>query len=275
MINPFARQEDDPQKWWASPHSPEDAKRVVERDLAWIKESDAVFAYVPEAKVCGTAMEIFAAAKLMEKPVFIYTTPQYRFHPWLMYFGQVFTDMEFMFEVLELRQNLKNYSFRIAITGRMGTGKSSVADFLVKSFGFRRYSFAAKLKEIASDLFGMSTKDRVLLQTLGTKIREMEQDSWANFVIRQIEVDAPLRAVIDDMRYVNEAKILKENRFVLVRLYGDRKGRKIAGLSAETERHPSEMETDQIYADCSLDTSGSLESCYQKVLEYLRTLTKI
>ena len=273
VINPFNRSEDDPQEWRQTPHSPEDARRVVERDLAWIRQSDAVFAYVPEAKACGTMMEIFAASKLMGKPVFIYTTPQYRFHPWLMYFGQVFTDLGFMFEVLGLRKKLENYGFRIAFTGRMGTGKSSVADFLVKSFGFKRYSFAAKLKEIASDLFGMSTKDRLLLQTLGTKVREVEQDSWANFVLKQIETEAPLRATIDDMRYLNEGKILKENGFTLIRLYGDRKNRKIAGLSPETERHPSETETDKIEVDYALDTSGSLDLCYRKIMDLLQELS--
>lgn len=275
VINPFNRTEDDPQEWRQTPHSPEDAKRVVERDLAWIRQSNAVFAYVPEAKACGTMMEIFAASKLMSKPVFIYTTPQYRFHPWLMYFGQVFTDLGFMFEVLRLRKKLENYSFRIAFTGRMGTGKSSVADFLVNSFGFKRYSFAAKLKEIASDLFGMNTKDRLLLQVLGTKVREVEQDSWANFVVKQIESEAPLRATIDDMRYLNEGAILKGNGFTLVRLYTDvhvRKDRKIVGFNPETDRHPSETETDSIEVDYALDTSGSLDLCYRKVMELLQEL---
>jgi len=278
VINPFNRTEDDPQEWRKIPHSPEDARRVVERDLAWIRQSDAVFAYVPEAKACGTMMEIFAASKLMNKPVFIYTTPQYRFHPWLTYFGQVFTELDFMFEVVKLRRKLENYGFRIAFTGRMGTGKSSVADFLVKSFGFKRYSFAKKLKEIASDLFGMSTKDRLLLQTLGTKVREIERDSWANFVVKQIETEAPLRATIDDMRYLNEGTILKDNGFTLVRLYADtriRKDRKIVGFNPETDRHPSETETDQIEVDYALDTSGSLDLCYRKIMELLQELSTI
>jgi dephospho-CoA kinase len=183
-----------------------------------------------------------------------------------------------MFDVLALRRELENYGFRIAFTGRMGTGKSSVADFLVKSFGFKRYSFAAKLKEIASDLFGMNTKDRLLLQTLGTKIREVEQDSWANFVVKQIEAETPLRATIDDMRYLNEARILKENGFTLVRLYADtriRKDRKIVGFNPETDMHPSETETDRIEVDYALDTSGSLDLCYRKIMELLQELSKI
>jgi len=64
-------------------------------------------------------MEIFYAAKLLEKPVFIYTSKKFRFHPWLMYFGQVFTDANFMLEVLKLRQQWEGQAFRIAIGGKM------------------------------------------------------------------------------------------------------------------------------------------------------------
>jgi len=277
VINPFARSDDDPIEWRWTTHSIEDARRVVERDLGWIRESDAVFAYVPEAKACGTMMEIFAASKLMDKPVFIFTHQQYRFHPWLMYFGQVFTDMEFMFEVLELRKQLENFGFRIAFTGRMGTGKSTLSDFLIKSFGFKHYNFAAKLKEIASDLLGMTAKDRILLQTLGTKVREVQQDAWANFVGRQIEAEAPLRATIDDARYLNEAAVLKENGFTLVRLTADvgaRKSRRIIGFNPQTDTHPSETETDKIEVDYELDTSDSVDACYAKVIGLLKELSK-
>lgn len=273
VINPFDRQEDNPLEWWETPHSPEDAERVVERDLTWIRQSDAIFAYAPDTlKLCGTAMEIFYAAKMLGKPVFIYTSPKYRFHPWLMHFGQVFTNLDFAFDVLKLRKKLEGYAFRIAVGGKMGTGKSSVADFLVKCFQFKRYSFAFKLKQIARDLFDMEIKDRSLLQMLGTKVRELEQDAWANYVIKKINAEAPLRAVIDDMRYLNEASILHDNDFVLLKLYSPavaRAKRGVAGFSAETAKHPSELEIDAIDADYSIDTSCELDVAYRKTMEVL------
>ena len=273
VINPFERQEDDPVEWWQTPHSPEDAERVVERDLAWIKQSDAIFAYAPDPlELCGTAMEIFYASKMLEKPVFIYTSPKYRFHPWLMHFGQVFTDLSFALEVLKLRKKLEGYAFRIALGGKMGTGKSSIRDFLVKCFQFKGYSFAEKLKEIAQDLFNMEVKNRSLLQMLGSRVREMEMDAWANYVLKQINAEVPLRAVIDDMRYLNEADLLKDNGFTLIKLYTPatiRAKRGVAGFSAETAKHPSEVEIDAIDVDYSIDTSCDLDTSYRKIMEVL------
>ena len=272
VINPFERQKDDPHEWWATPHSPQDAKRVVERDLKWIRKSDALFAFIPEPQGFGTMMELFYAAKLLEKPVFIYTTKKYRFHPWLMYYGQVFTDLNLALDVLRLRKQLEGYAFRIAIGGKMGTGKSSISDFLAKCFQFKQYSFAAKLKEIASDLFDMEVKDRVLLQMLGSEIRNMKRDAWANFIIKRINAEAPLRAVIDDMRYLNEADILKEHNFVLMKLYTPAflvKKRHIRGFNQQTSAHPSEVEIDAIDIDYAIDTSGTLEQAYRKVMDVL------
>lgn len=270
VLNPFARQIDDPIQWWSEEHSPEDCARVVERDLQWIRECDAVFAYVPKLNLCGTAMEIFYAAKVLEKPVFIYTEPQYRFHPWLTYYGQVFTDLEFMFECLELRRKLEGCSFRLAIGGKMGTGKSTIADFLVKTFQFKRYSFAAKLKQEARELFDMTGKDRELLQTFGSKLRELKKDVWANYVMKQIRIEKPSRVVIDDMRFVNEADILMKNGFVLVCLYASSESmseRKVVG--SEFSSHPSETEIDGIIPDYALDTGCSIQTCYRKTMEVM------
>lgn len=214
-------------------------------------------------------MEIFYAAKLLEKPVFIYTSQKFRFHPWLMYFGQVFTDRSFMLDVLKRREEWKKVPFQFTIGGKMGTGKSSLADFLVKCFQFRKYSFAAKLKELAADLFDMQVKDRQLLQILGTKVREINKDVWCDYVLQQIIRENPLRAVIDDMRYLNEADLLLKNNFTLIKLYTPDSiigKRNVVGYTPEMRQHSSEIEIDAIDPHYTIDTSGTLEQAYQAVV---------
>jgi len=286
ILNPFGKErkidERNPE-WkpideWSRPQSPQEAEILVERDLMWIEQSDTLVSFVPEPRGFGTMMEIFYAAKLLGKPVFIYTSKKYRFHPWLMYFGQVFTDRRFMLDVLRLRQKVEGIGFRIAIGGKMGTGKSSLADFLVKCFQFKKYSFAAKLKELATDLFNMEVKDRELLQILGTKVRELEKDAWVNFVIKQISAEKPLRAVIDDMRYLNEADILRKNDFTLVKLYTPESlvsKRGVAGFSPEAMQHPSEIEIDAIKPHYTIDTSGTLEHAYKTIIALLEREAEI
>lgn len=281
VINPFGEQRKlvegkdwSPQKWYERAHSPQEAIVVVERDLNWIKNSDSLIAFIPNSQGFGTAMEIFYAARLLNKPVFIYTSKKYRFHPWLMYFGQVFTNRSFMLDILRLRQKLESKNMRIAIGGGMGTGKSTIADFLHKCFQFKKYSFAAKLKELAADLFNMEVKDRLLLQVLGSKVRDVNKDVWAQYVIKMItEIDKPLHAVIDDMRYLNEAKLLREHDFTLIKLYTPKTivaKRGVAGFSDAALSHPSEVEINSITVKYAIDTSGSIERCYHIMMDVLK-----
>lgn len=64
---------------------------------------------------------------------------------------------------------------RIILAGRAGSGKSTIGDYLASVYGFRTYSFADKIKEIALKLFPESFKNerkpRQLLQELGDSLR--------------------------------------------------------------------------------------------------------
>ena len=101
--------------------------------------------------------------------------------------------------------------------GKMGSGKTTLADEIIRQKPeFVRYSFGRKVKEIAKDLFGMESKDRTLLQSLGTKMREIRDDVYVNYVIHECrEHDYCL---LDDARYVNEITRLRNNGWTLVKL---------------------------------------------------------
>lgn len=65
----------------------------------------------------------------------------------------------------------------IAIVGWQGTGKDTVADYLVNFHGFHRDSFAATLKDAVSAIFGW---DRELLEGRTTESRAWREqvDAW-------------------------------------------------------------------------------------------------
>lgn len=277
VINPFQFERKElnvqadwkPEDWWKQPHPPDEAAHIVERDLELIRESDALFAFVPEPEGFGTMMEIFYAAKVLEKPVFIYTSKAYHYHPWLTYYGQVFTDFNFMMYTLKLRNKLEGRKFRIALGGKMGVGKSTMADFLVKVFQFKRYSFAAKLKEIAKDLFAMDKKNREFLQYLGTDVLRKVKDSvWIDYVMRQVEFEKPERAVIDDMRFLNEAEAAKQHGFTTVKLEAETGSRNVAGLSAD--KHQSEVEAGELQCDYTINTDCTIDEMYMKIMDVLK-----
>jgi hypothetical protein len=65
----------------------------------------------------------------------------------------------------------------IAICGFIGSGKDTVADFLVNDFGYKRMSFAGTLKDAVAAVFGW---DRELLEGRTSEGREWREtiDPW-------------------------------------------------------------------------------------------------
>ena len=123
----------------------------------------------------------------------------------------------------------------IGITGAIGSGKDTVADYLSKHHGFIRLSFAGKVKDVAHIVFGWDrelleglTKEsrawrelvdpywgispRVALQRIGTEMfrTHIHPDTWVKAVIRTIQATPERNYVITDCRFENEVKALKD-----------------------------------------------------------------
>ena len=62
---------------------------------------------------------------------------------------------------------------RIAIIGKICSGKSFLANYLEDKYKFTKLSFADPLKKIAKEYYGMVNKDRELLQELALKMKEI------------------------------------------------------------------------------------------------------
>ncbi len=109
---------------------------------------------------------------------------------------------------------------KIAITGKMCSGKSSLANILLESDSrFQIYSFGKKVKDVAKDLFNMKEKDRSLLTSIGTKMREIDSDVWINYVLKQCEDKT--HCIVDDLRYQNEYESLSKSGFKIIQLKVD------------------------------------------------------
>jgi hypothetical protein len=65
----------------------------------------------------------------------------------------------------------------LGVTGLIGSGKDTIADYLVTEHGFKRVSFAASLKDAVAAVFGW---DRDMLEgtTKASRIWREEVDTW-------------------------------------------------------------------------------------------------
>ncbi len=111
----------------------------------------------------------------------------------------------------------------IALSGKMCSGKSVVAAYLVQNYGFTEYSFAKRLKELAEELFAVKTKDargRYMLQQLAEHLRAVDNQVWVRYLVSRLPASG--NVVVSDVRYPNEYSTLERLGFHLVRMIQDR-----------------------------------------------------
>ena len=158
-------------------------------------------------------------------------------------------------------------SLRIAFTGKMATGKSTAARLVQLSRpGTEILSLGASVKEIARNTFGMKGKDRRLLQIIGNTGRALDPLTWVNLLLTKVKAGGSY--VVDDVRFEDEAKALREHGFVIIRLEASDATRvqRIRDLYRErAEEHLKGMndvsENGAVVADAvwTVDTMASLE----------------
>lgn len=134
----------------------------------------------------------------------------------------------------------------ISLTGHIGSGKDTVADYLVKKYGFVQLSFAESVKDALSKIFGWDREmlegktsehrekrnqvdtwwakqlgiphftPRWAMTTFATDVmrRHFDDRIWAlsvkNKIIRLQQKDPNVNIVISDSRYINELNMLKD-----------------------------------------------------------------
>ena len=113
---------------------------------------------------------------------------------------------------------------KLALSGPICSGKSTITKMIMEYFEnsegihFSKYAFADGVYEIARNVFGMTVKDRKLLQSIGAKMREIDKNVWAKKTINTIHQNKHNYVIIDDLRFKNELQYLLDNNFFTIRL---------------------------------------------------------
>jgi len=196
----------------------------------------------------------------------------------------------------------------IAISGLIGSGKDTVADYLVNLHEFRRESFAGNLKNAMCEIFGW---DRDMLEGRSKSSREWREqvDEWwakrldmphltPRWVLQHVGTDVirghfhddmwlaslenKLRKtdddiIISDVRFKNEVKMLKDLGAVCVEVTrGERPAWYQYALDDDTKKletlkvHRSEYDWIGTDFDATLDNNGTLDELYKQVEELIR-----
>lgn len=165
----------------------------------------------------------------------------------------------------------------IGFTGRKGSGKSA-ASLALQDNGFRLLSFASTIKKMANVLlrdaglsesliiFANNNKEHILpvigvsyrhlLQTLGTEWgRTLVHENLWIMIGRKMLKKADGDVVFDDVRFVNEAALIRELGGVIIHIHRP-------GADAE-DAHVSENVT--LPSDHVIVNNGTLADLYRQV----------
>ena len=163
----------------------------------------------------------------------------------------------------------------IGITGKKRHGKDTVSDYLVSKYGFKKYVLADTLKRGLKEMFGLTddqlwgdnkeVKDkfwnyspRELMQIIGTDLirKQFDQDFFVKSLRKKILEDSPDRAIVSDIRFSNEAKMIEDLGGIVYRV--ERKSIK------NEDSHCSENDLDN-KEFITIQNDGDLNELYDKI----------
>jgi dephospho-CoA kinase len=143
----------------------------------------------------------------------------------------------------------------VAIAGKMGSGKSALANYLEATHGYLRLSTSAVVRAVSTLVFG--DEERHHLNALSDAVRRLDPNVWIAATLRNQRETVPL--IVDSVRYVSEAEYLRSNGFQIWRIQTPHPLRAIRleargdTSNADDPNHATEREMDDFDYDLVLD----------------------
>ena len=157
----------------------------------------------------------------------------------------------------------------VGLVGPAGSGKTTVGNYLVEKYGYRRMAFADSLKDMIitagicthDECYGKKTEySRKMLQLIGTEVfrKQVHSEYWIQQMGKKLSALPPdAKVVIDDIRFPNEAKLVRAYPgSLLVKLERADFVDETAGTTHESESLLHTIGTDHVIRAASGDLHG-------------------
>jgi dephospho-CoA kinase len=182
---------------------------------------------------------------------------------------------------------------KIALTGKMRSGKDTVANHLYIRHSFNRVAFGDALKKNAHATFpwvSEFSKPRALYQQFGQLMRQIEPDVWIKHAERAVKgaIDFNVHTgaekvgvVISDLRQPNEYEWARANGFTIIRVTAPDEDRllraKLAGddFNEADLEHETESHIDSFDCDYEIVNAGSLDDLKAQIDAILAQLNGV
>lgn len=182
-------------------------------------------------------------------------------------------------EIERYRSNTDDKNkIKIALAGKMRSGKDAIGEYAVNKYGFVRYAFGDQVREVCSYLFPEQMKDkkpRQILQRTGQFCRSIDEDIWVNRCFNEMSCDNFDRIIITDLRQPNEYQRCKKEGFTIIKIEADdnirleRMNRLGDIFTIEDLNHETEQYIDTFEYDYVINNNGGLYEAYKQFDEIM------
>lgn len=164
---------------------------------------------------------------------------------------------------------------KIALFGKMRSGKNTVADILVKDYQFTEFAFATGIGNIIKEYFPKEWakgKPRRHYQQIGQELRKLDKEVWINYLLESVKASGSEMVVVTDGRQQNEARRLREEGYTIIKVECPEEIRiqriKDSGdvFTPEQLSHETELAVDTIEADYTIINDKSLAYLENEVM---------
>lgn len=169
---------------------------------------------------------------------------------------------------------------KIALCGRMRSGKDTFASLLKEEFQFEEFKMSHGITEIIQKYYPEKFelgKLREHYQTIGQTFRQLDPQVWIKYTDEAIQrfnkdfegEDIPI--VISDIRQDNEYAYAKDNGYLVIKVEASENVRIRRCIDAndvwhkEALSHETEVSVDNIPADIIITNNGTLEEFTQAI----------
>lgn len=171
----------------------------------------------------------------------------------------------------------------VGLMGKIGSGKTTVAQILVNNFGFIKVSFADPLKQMLVNAKILTYDEafvnktpyaREMLQKIGTNLirNQIDKDFWVKkteYLINKLCEKGAEKIVIDDVRFPNEWDFIKRMGGIIIKI--------VDIENSNNNDHESESYVDMLPFDYLIenDKRQGIETLKEKVEKIIFSKEKV
>jgi len=190
---------------------------------------------------------------------------------------------------MKINNNGQNSKIIMGLVGEIGSGKTTVANYLKERYHAVLFSFSGMLRDILKRLY--LEQSRSNMQTLSTILRQnFSQDLMSKVIMQDVKQANASLIVTEAIRRPSDTAYLKElPHFYVIAIHADAKTR-YQRLTARSEnpddktktwdqfKSEAEAESEQKiieiahHADFTIDNNGSLEKLYKQIDDIISSI---